>query len=125
MKWLAAALTACLVVIVASVASAAPRTRADDLQGRCASASWVSRTWRAEVELRHGHATERWAILRAGVVRSVAKTRGASWEVRRLGVGLPQIAGREGRRVSAGQQELRGRQEPAWGWWGRSAGAEG
>ena len=59
--------------------------------------------------LRQGGVTRNWAILRAGVVRSVAKNRKCfPWENRRLGVGLPQIAGREGLPVSVDPLELLG-----------------
>lgn len=75
--------------------------------------------------LRQGRVTESWAILRAGVVRSVAKNRKCfPWEIRRLGVGLPQVAGPRGpagERGPAGAAGPAGPQGPA----GTGAGAQG
>lgn len=59
--------------------------------------------------LRHGHASERWAILRAGVVRSVAKNRKCfPWEIRRLGVGLPAVSGPAGPKGAPGERGAAG-----------------
>jgi hypothetical protein len=125
MKWLSVLLAVCVTVIVASVASGASSTTqaASDTGRRLAGPVCVGKSGLKNLDgsargrLRHGHASERWAILRAGVVRSVAKNRKCfPWEIRRLGVGLPQIKGPQGpagERGAAGPAGAVGPQGPA------------
>jgi hypothetical protein len=102
-----------VTVIVASVASGAsssPQAQ-QDTGRRLAGPVCIGKSKLPNLDgsrargLRQGGVTRNWAILRAGVVRSVAKNRKCfPWENRRLGVGLPQIAGPRGPAGAAGER---------------------
>ena len=101
-----------VALLVAVTASGAPSDQGRRLTGPvCIGKSGLKNLEGGGRQLRHGHATERWAILRAGVVRSVAKNRKCfPWEIRRNGVGLPQTPGPRG---PAGERGAPGAQGPA------------
>ena len=105
MRKYALLVAAVMAVIVASVATGAGSSpqAAQDTGRRLAGPVCIGKSKLPNLDgsrargLRQGGVTRNWAILRAGVVRSVAKNRKCfPWENRRLGVGLPQIAGPRG-----------------------------
>jgi Collagen triple helix repeat (20 copies) len=110
MKWIAAAVALTAVLFVAAGASADQGRR---LTGPvCIGKSGLNNLeGRARGINASGRATQRWAILRAGVVRSVAAKRKCfPWEIRRNGVGLPQTSGPRGPQGERGAQGPQGAQ---------------
>jgi Collagen triple helix repeat (20 copies) len=117
MKVFAVGLVALIAAIVVGSSTGASSSvkAAQDTGRRLAGPVCVGKSGLKNLEasrrggVRDGHATQRYAILRAGVVRSVAKNRKCfPWEIRRLGVGLPQIAGPVGPKGAPGERGPQG-----------------
>jgi hypothetical protein len=120
-----AVLIAVLVAVVATTAAAAPTDTGRRLAGPICigKAKLPNLDGSRAGTLRQGRVTERWAILRAGVMRSVAKDRKCfPWEIRRTGLPTGAAArGPAGERGPAGPVGPQGPQGPA----GTGTGAQG
>lgn len=123
MKWLSAVLAVIVTVIVASVASASPADQGRRLAGPfCVGKAGLKNLEVTRQGVRARPTTRRFGILRAGVVRSIAKTQKCRpWENRRLGLAVSGSRGPAGERGPAGAIGPQGPQGPA----GTGTGAQG
>lgn len=115
MKWLVAVLAALTAVILVGGVTGASADQGRRLTGPICigKAGLPNLDGSRRAGLRQGRVTQAWAILRAGVVRSVAKNRKCfPWEIRRNGVGLPQTSGPRGPQGERGAQGPAGPQGP-------------
>lgn len=131
MNVLVKAVLACLVAVVLAAGFAFAATGATADQGRrltgpvCIGKPGLKNLNADARSTRIGRLTAARAVLRAGVVRSVAVGRKCfSWEIRRFGVGLPSTGGTQGERGPAGERGPMGPMGPA-GPAGPGGGAQG
>lgn len=112
MKWYGVFIAVLLTAVVVGVSAAGGDTGRRLAGPICIGKSGLNNLEGSRLGVNpRGRATQRWAILRAGAMRSVAKNRKCfPWEIRRNGVALPQATGPRG---PAGERGATGAAGPA------------